>query len=133
MTGRCYDRHRKLEFLAFLEVLDARYPRRELHLILDNYHTHKHAEVKAWLADHPRIHLHFTPTSASWLNQVETWFSILQRRAIRRGVFASVTALKRAIRRFLDAWNANSKPFAWVKTADELLPGPGLRSSESVH
>ena len=133
VTGRCYDRHRKEDFLAFLRLLDVRYPSQDLHLVLDNYHTHKHAEVQAWLDAHPRVSLHFTPTSASWLNQVETWFSILQRRTIRRGTFTSVTALKQAIRRFLEAWNANSKPFAWVKTADELLAGPGLRSSESLH
>jgi len=89
--------------------------------MLDNYRTHKHPEVQRWLRRHRRIHLHFTPTSASWLNQVETWFSIVHRQALRRGVFRRVAQLKDAIQRFLDAWNSKCRPFAWVKTADEIL------------
>jgi transposase len=121
VTGRTYARHRHQEFLKFLQLVARRYPRGQLHLVLDNYRTHKHPEVQAWLAHHPRFHLHFTPTSSSWLNQVETWFSIVHRKAIRRGVFRSVAHLKDAIQRFLDAWNERKHPFAWVKTADQVL------------
>lgn len=121
VTGRCYARHRHQEFLKFLQLVATRYPRGHLHLVLDNYRTHKHPEVVAWLERHPRFHLHFTPTSASWLNQVETWFSIVHRKAIHRGVFRSVAHLKDAIQRFLDAWNDAKHPFSWVKTADEIL------------
>jgi len=121
VTGRSYARHRHQEFLAFLRLVVRRYPRGPLHLVLDNYGTHKHPEVQAWLQRHPRVHLHFTPTSASWMNQVETWFSIIHRKAIRRGVFRSVPHLKDAIQRFIDAWNAKKHPFVWVKTADQIL------------
>jgi transposase len=121
VTGRTYARHRHQEFLKFLQLVARRYPRGQLHLVLDNYRTHKHPEVQAWLAHHPRFHLHFTPTSSSWLNQVETWFSIVHRKAIRRGVFRSVAHLKDAIQRFLDAWNEHKHPFVWVKTADQVL------------
>ncbi len=121
VTGACYSRHRHQEFLDFLKLLNREYPRVQLHLVLDNASTHKHPVVKAWLEKHPRFQLHFTPTSASWMNQVETWFSVLSRKAIRRGVFRSVTALTDAIQRFIDAWNENKKPFVWVKSADEIL------------
>ena len=90
VTDQCFDRHRHGEFLAFLKLVAKAYPRRQLHLVLDNYGTHTHAEVKAWLAKHPRVHLHFTPTSASWMNLVEVFFSIITRQAIRRGSFPSV-------------------------------------------
>ena len=105
MTGRCYARHRHEEFLRFLQRLARVYPAQELHLVVDNYRTHKHPVVRAWLADNPRIHLRFTPIGGSWMNQVETWFSILQPRAIARGVFRSVPALIAAIGRFLTGWN----------------------------
>ena len=121
VTGQCTLRHRHQEFLQFLRLLDRTYPEQELHLVLDNYSTHKHPKVRAWLALRPRFHLHFTPTSASWMNQVETWFSLLHRGAIRRGVFQSVGHLVSAIHRFLQAWNENCHPFAWVKTADQIL------------
>jgi transposase len=121
VTGRSYARHRHQEFLAFLRLVVRRYPRGPLHMVLDNYRTHKHPEVQEWLQKHPRVHLHFTPTSASWMNQVETWFSIIHRKAIRRGVFRSVPHLKDAIQRFIDAWNAKKHPFVWVKTADQIL------------
>jgi len=121
VTGRSYARHRHQEFLAFLRLVVRRYPRGPLHLVLDNYRTHKHPEVQQWLQKHPRVHLHFTPTSARWMNQVETWFSIIHRKAIRRGVFRSVPHLKGAIQRFIDAWNAKKHPFVWVKTADQIL------------
>jgi transposase len=134
VTGRCYQRHRHQEFLRFLEHLARAYPRGPAHLVLDNYSTHRHPNVAGWLRRHPRFHLHFTPTSASWLNQVETFFSILQRRAIKRGVFTSVVELKRAIQRFLDRWNDQCKPFAWVKTPEQILgTRNGLRFSESRH
>ncbi len=121
VTGRCYARHRHQEFLRFLELINTRYPDVELHLVLDNYRTHKHPVVRDWLDHHRRFHLHFTPTSASWMIQVETWFSIVHRKAVRRGVFRSVAHLKDAINRFLDAWNVNKHPFAWVKSAEEIL------------
>lgn len=121
VTGVCYPQHRHQEFLDFLKLLHREYPRQQLHLILDNFKTHQHPAVQTWLARHRRVHLHFTPTSASWMNQVETWFSILSRKAIRRGVFKSVGALHDAIQRFIDAWNERSKPFKWVKSAEQIL------------
>ena len=93
----------------------------ELHLVLDNVSTHKTPAVQRWLARHRRVTFHFTPTSASWMNQVETWFGILTRQAIRRGSFESVRALSAAIGRFTREWNASATPFTWVKTADEIL------------
>lgn len=121
VTGKCYRMHRHEEFLAFLKLLDRTYPKVELHLILDNYRTHKHPDVVAWLSERPRFHLHFTPTSASWMNQVEIWFSLLSRRAIQRGVFRSVAALRDAVMRFLSAWNDKKRPFIWVKSAEQIL------------
>ena len=122
VTDACYDRHGKAEFLDFLKQVAKAYPRRELHVVLDNYHTHKHAEISAWLAKNPRITLHFTPTSGSWLNLVEVFFGIITRQAIRRGTFASVKELVAAIREFIDGWNDRCHPFTWTKTADEILP-----------
>src|SRR3990172_6658045 len=113
--------HRATEFLDFLNLLVRTYPRRQLHLVLDNVSTHKTPDVQKWLARHKRVHLHFTPTSASWMNQIETWFSILSRQAIRRGSFESVRALVAAIERFTREWNTGASPFTWVKTADEIL------------
>jgi transposase len=121
ITGRCFDRHRHAEFLVFLKLVARRYPRRELHVVLDNYATHTHPAVRDWLAKHPRIRLHFTPTSASWMNQVETFFGLLTRQAIRRGSFASVPDLVAAIHRYIDAWNDHCQPFAWVKDADDIM------------
>jgi len=115
--GRCYRRHRHAEFIAFLESLAKRYPKLELHLICDNYGTHKHPAVKHWLAAHPRFHLHFTPTSASWLNLVERWFGLITSQAIRRGSFPSVARLEQAISRYLAQWNENAKPFRWTRSA----------------
>ena len=121
VTDQCFDRHRHGEFLAFLQLVAKAYPRRQLHLVLDNYGTHTHAAVKAWLARHPRIHLHFTPTSASWMNLVEVFFSIITRQAIRRGSFPSVPDLIAAIGRFVDGWNERCQPFVWVKTPTTSL------------
>jgi transposase len=118
--GRCFKRHTHLEFIAFLESLARRYPRRELHLICDNYGTHKHPAVRQWLAAHPHFHLHFTPTSASWLNLVERWFALITGQAIRRGSFDSVGRLERAIMRWLAHWNENAQPFHWTKSAPAI-------------
>jgi transposase len=122
VTDACYDRHGKAEFLTFMKQVARAYPRRRLHVVLDNYHTHKHPEVQAWLARNPRITLHFTPTSGSWLNLVEVFFGIITRQAIRRGTFDSVKDLVTAISRFIDGWNDRCHPFSWTKTADEILP-----------
>ena len=121
VTNTCRARHRHQEFLRFLKQVANTYPRRELHIVLDNYGTHKHPAVRAWLAKNPRIQLHFTPTSGSWLNMVEIFFGIITRQAIRRGTFGSVNELTAAIRRFIDGWNDRCEPFIWTKTADEIL------------
>ena len=121
MIGQCYQRHRHQEFLRFLRTLDQEFPGKvALHLIVDNYGTHKHAKVRAWLKRHPRFVLHFVPTSSSWLNLVERWFGVLDDKAIRRGVFRSVADLKVAIDEFLTAWNKNPKPFVWTATVESI-------------
>lgn len=121
VTNETRARHTGDDFLAFLRRLARAYPDGEVHVILDNVSTHKTPAVQRWLARHRRFSFHFTPTSASWLNQVETWFSILTRQAIRRGSFESRRALTAAIERFTREWNAGASPFTWVKTADEIL------------
>jgi len=121
VTDQARERHTAADFLAFLRLLARTYPKGEVHVILDNVATHKTAAVQAWLARHQRFHFHFTPTSASWLNQVETWFGILSRQAIRRGSFESVRALVAAIERFTREWNAHASPFVWVKTPEQIL------------
>jgi len=121
VVGQCYQRHRHQEFLKFLRRLDAEFPGGvPLHLIMDNYGTHKHAKVKAWLRRHPRFVAHFVPTSSSWLNLVERWFGHLDDKAIRRGVFRSVPDLQAAIEAFLKAWNQNPKPFVWTATVESI-------------
>jgi transposase len=120
-TGLCKNRHRHQEFLGFLKHLARAYPDQQLHLVMDNYAAHKHPNVKAWLAANPRIRVHFTPTSASWLNLVEVWFGIIERQAIRRGSFGSVRELMIKIRVFIDGWNNRKHPFIWTKTPDEIL------------
>ena len=122
VTDRCYDRHGKAEFLDFLKLVAKTYPRRRLHVVLDNYHTHKHDDINRWLAKNPRITLHFTPTSGSWLNLVEVFFGIITRQAIRRGSFDNVKQLVAAIRAFIDGYNNRCRPFIWTKTADDILP-----------
>jgi transposase len=122
VIDRCYERHGKAEFLDFLKQVARAYPRRKLHVVLDNYHTHKHDDINQWLAKHPRITLHFTPTSGSWLNLVEVFFGIITRQAIRRGSFDSVKELVAAIRAFIDAYNQRCRPFIWTKTAEQILP-----------
>ncbi len=118
--GECSARHTAVDFLRFLRKVARRF-RGELHVILDNSSTHKTAEVNAWLEKHPRIHFHFTPTGASWLNLIEAWFSILTRKSIRRGSFPSVRSLIRHIQNFLDHWNEDPVPFIWTKSADEII------------
>jgi transposase len=117
----CYQRHRNGEFLAFLKQVAKAHPRVKLHVVADNYATHNHPNVKAWLAKNPRITMHFTPTSASWMNMVEIFFGIITRQAIRRGTFTSVPDLIGAIRAFIDAYNERCEPFRWTKTADQIL------------
>ena len=121
VTGICKQRHRHQEFLVFLTHVARAYPKVELHLVMDNYATHKHAEVKAWLAANPRIHVHFTPTSGSWLNLVEVWFSMIERQAIHRATFTSVRDLTGKIRAFINGWNRRKHPFIWTKPADQIL------------
>ena len=121
LTTDTRDRHTGDDFLAFMRRVARAYPAAELHVVLDNVSTHSTPEVRAWLARHPRITFHFTPTSASWMNQIETWFGILTRQAIRRGSFSSVKELVAMIDAFTRAWNEGSGPFTWVKTADEIL------------
>jgi transposase len=134
VTDACYDRHGKAEFLAFMKQVARAYPREALHVICDNYHTHKHADIKDWLEANPRITLHFTPTSGSWLNLVEVFFGIITRQAIRRGSFDSVKELINAISRFIDGWNERCAPFVWTKTADEIVPRATRKpTSETRH
>jgi transposase len=122
VIGGCFDRHRHEEFLKFLRQIDRETPPdRELHLIIDNYATHKHPKVQSWLKRHPRFHLHFTPTSSSWLNLVERWFGEITRKRIRRGSFTSVKELIQAIEDFIQHNNENPKPFVWTKRVDQIL------------
>ena len=121
VIGQCYERHRHQEFLKFLRRLDQEFPGEvALHLVIDNYGTHKHAKVRAWLKRHPRFILHFVPTSSSWLNLVERWFSELTSKRIRRGSFCSVDDLENAIAEFLAAWNDAPKPFIWTATVESI-------------
>ncbi|WP_084343679.1 IS630 family transposase [Piscicoccus intestinalis] len=121
VTGARKPRHRHQEFLAFLKQIAHAYPEVELHLVMDNYAAHKRVEVRHWLAANPRIHVHFTPTSGSWLNLVEVWFGIIERQAIHRGSFGSVKDLNAKIRAFIDGWNDRCHPFVWTKTPEEIL------------
>ncbi|MDQ6945792.1 MAG: IS630 family transposase [Actinomycetota bacterium] len=122
VIGQCMPRHRHEEFLKFLRLIDKEVPKGlQVHLIVDNYATHKHPDVIAWLEKHPRFHLHFTPTSSSWLNLVERWFRDLTDKAIRRGVFPSVPDLIAAIEDYLKAKNADPQPFVWTATAESIL------------
>lgn len=122
VIGECLPRHRHTEFLRFLKTIHREVPKGlDVHLICDNYATHKHAAVRDWLDKHPRFHLHFTPTSSSWLNLVERWFRELTDKALRRGVFHSVPDLITKIEDYLTAHNDNPKPFVWTATADDIL------------
>src|SRR3989449_2602855 len=136
VVGECYERHRHDEFLVFLKKLERQTPPGlALHLIVDNYATHKHPEVLAWLARHPRWTFHFTPTSASWLNAVEGFFAKLTADRIRRGVFKSVAELETAIQQYVDHHNAEPKPFVWTASAAAILEkvARGRQVLESVH
>src|SRR5881628_1415022 len=122
VIGQCYARHRHQEFLKFLRRLDREFPGKvQMHLVMDNYGTHKTPQVRTWLKRHPRFMPHFVPTSSSWLNLVERWFGELTRKRIRRGRFASVPDLKAAIEEFLEAWNEQPKPFIWTATVESIL------------
>jgi transposase len=125
VTAACKPRHRHQEFLAFLKQVTRAYPDdgtgRALHLVMDNYAAHKHPAIKAWLSANPRVHCHFTPTHASWMNLVEVWFSLIERQAIHRGTFGSVKDLNAKIRAYIDGWNDRAHPFVWTKTADQIL------------
>lgn len=119
---QCKPRHRHQEFLSFLRHVEASVPPQlDIHLVVDNYGTHKHAKVKAWLAHRSRFHLHYTPTYSSWLNQVERWFGLITQRAIRRGSFTSVTDLRRQIERFVADWNQHPQPFKWAASAESIF------------
>jgi transposase len=121
VVGQCFTRHRHQEFLRFLRRLDAEFPGQiTLHLVMDNYGTHKHPNVQAWLKRHPRFVPHFVPTSSSWLNLVERWFGELTAKAVRRGSFTSVADLESSIAAFLEAWNENPKPFVWTATVESI-------------
>jgi transposase len=122
VLGRCYKRHRAAEFRRFLDAIDAAAPADlDIHLIMDNYATHKAPTIKAWLAKRPRYHVHFTPTYASWLNQVERWFALLTERQIKRGAHRSVAQLEDAITTFIASHNQDPKPFRWTKSADDIF------------
>ena len=122
VIGQFHRRHRAAEFLKFLDRIDSQVPPElDVHLILDNYATHKTARIRRWLAKRPRFHVHFTPTSASWINLVERWFATLTQKQIRRGSHRSTYELETAIRKYLEAYNQDPKPFVWTKTADEIL------------
>jgi transposase len=137
VIGACHRRHRSVEFVQFLKTIEAQVAADlDIHLILDNYGTHKTARVRRWLASHPRFHVHFTPTSASWLNLVERWFAALSAKQIKRGTHRSTRELEAAIRDYLRMTNETPKPFVWHKTADEILGSVARycqRISESRH
>ncbi len=137
VIGELHRRHRSKEFLTFLRTIEANVPATlDIHLILDNYGTHKTPSVKAWFARHPRFRVHFTPTSASWLNLVERFFALLTTRQIKRGAHRSTRELEQAIRSYLNIYNEDPKPFVWTKTADEILASVARfcnRISDSGH
>jgi len=137
VIGECHRRHRAREFRQFLETIDTSVPARlDVHLILDNYGTHKTPSIRRWLVRHPRFHLHFTPTGASWMNLVERWFGLLTERQIRRGSHRSTRELEATIMEYVRSNNKQPKPFVWTKTADEILAGLARfcqRTSNSGH
>ena len=120
-ADKCYQKHTNAEFVDFLGLITAAHPNVELHVICDNYATHKHPNVKAWLTQNPRVTMHFTPTSCSWLNMVEIFFGIITKQAIRRGSFHSVDDLEATIRAYIDSYNTRATPFIWTKTAEYLI------------
>lgn len=137
VIGQLHRRHRSIEFRKFLDTIDAAVPDQlDVHLILDNYGTHKSPTIKRWLVKRPRFHLHFTPTGSSWINLVERWFALITQKQLRRGVFRSTRKLETTIRNYIETYNANPKPFVWTKTADEILASVARfckRTLDSVH
>jgi transposase len=137
VIGELHRRHRATEFLKFLRTIDANVPEAlEVHLVMDNYGTHKTPSVKGWFARHPRFHAHFTPTSASWLSMVERWFGLLSEKQIKRGTHRSTIELEQAIRNYLAIHNEKPQPFVWTKTADDILASLARfckRISDSPH
>lgn len=137
VIGSLHRRHRSSEFKACLERIDAEVPDElAVHLVLDNYATHRTPAIKRWLLRHPRFHLHFTPTGASWLNLVERWFAELTAKKIKRGAHTSVPGLERDIRGWIVTWNENPRPYVWIKTADQILASLArycARISDSAH
>ncbi len=130
VIGEVSNRHRAKEFLGFLRKIDRETPRDvDIHVVLDNYATHKTKEVKAWLAKHPRMHLHFTPTGGSWLNMVESWFSGLTRKRLKRGVFHNLKELVDALEEYITINNKNPKPFVWTKPAAEILAHSHMKTN----
>ncbi|MFN8074083.1 MAG: IS630 family transposase [Kineosporiaceae bacterium] len=136
VTAAMKPRHRHSEFLAFLKQVERAYPpgpgTGDLHLVMDNYAAHKHPRIKDWLAEHPRVHVHFTPTHASWMNLVESWFSIAERQAIHRGTHTSVKDLNAKLRAYIDGWNDRPHPFTWTKTADQILAKANRKKTSSA-
>lgn len=137
IIGKCYRRHRAAEFLKFLRLIDESVPSNlDVHLILDNYATHKTPQVRRWLARHARFHVHYTPTYASWINLVESWFAVLTNRRLRRGSFTSTRQLEDAVTAYLDAANDTPTPFQWTKSADDIIASVKrfcLHTSDSDH
>jgi len=136
IIGRCMQRHRHQEFIRFLNTIEADIPvGKIIHVVLDNYATHKHSKVRAWLARHPRFVFHFTPTSASWLNAVEGFFAKLTRRRLKRGVFRSIVDLQAAINRFLKETNDHPKPFVWTADPDKIIAAVrrGYQALDAIH
>ena len=136
VIGQCMKRHRHQEFIRFLNVIDAKVPKmKAVHIIVDNYATHKHPKVLEWIENHPRFVFHFTPTSTSWLNAVESFFAKLTKKRLKRGVFRSLQELKDAIHRFLDHTNAKPKPFTWTKDPNKIIAAVkrGNQMLDSIH
>jgi transposase len=136
VIGRCMQRHRHQEFIRFLNAVEREVPAdKAIHVVLDNYATHKHPKVRDWLARHPRFTFHFTPTSCSWANAVEGWFAKLARQRLKRGVFTSIVELQTAINRFIVDANGNPKPFVWTKSSDAILAAVqrGRQALEAIH
>ena len=130
VTGRCFPRRRAVEFVKFMDEAVMGYDGREIHVVLDNLSTRNGTEVEKWLAKHPNVTFHFTPTGSSWLNQIEIWFGIITRQAIRRGTFGSVRQLIDTINNYITNWNQDARPFTWTSTPDEILSKVQLIHSE---
>jgi transposase len=131
VIGRCFTRRRTEEFIAFMDQVVRSYPgEQEIHVVLDNLSTHHNDDVDAWLARHHNVHFHFTPTGSSWINQIETWFGIITKQAIRRGTFTSLARLIKRINDYIDHWNENAEPFTWTATAAEILDKVALLDTD---